>query len=1201
MKTVKRTCLIFWLLLLLPPAGMAQLNRGTITGAVTDSAGAAVPRARITIQNIQTGASYQTESNDSGQYTMPNLPIGAYQLSFEAAGMKKFVRSGIELGVTEVLRVDAKLEVGAVGETIQISAEVPRLQTDTPELSTTMTNKQMVDIPFSFSGGRLMENFTYKTHPGIYGNRWTNNINGGPNFSRDALLDGASTTSWMQGVNVLVAVSMEAVQEFKVQTSGISAEFGRTQGGLYNYVMKSGANEIHGSAYGSLRNEALNANSFANNARGVRRGLDRRQNYAFSFGGPVWVPKVYDGRNKTFFFTAFEHYRERSLFASAPNRTLPIPEFYQGDFSRLLTTTQVGTDALGRSVFRGAIYDPATFRQVADTRPGRAGQMAWVGDPFPGNRIPVARFSQVSQRLNAIASKFHAPTFRDASGQIPLVNNSFSPPPLPRTDDYFFSIKGDQIINERHKLSGSYSQDVNLRLLAQIGGPWNFDEPNGGPLARSRPQREPGRLARLAYDWTISPTLLNHITLSYNRYARDSSSHVKEIDGAAELGIAGLSTPGYPSINWGAGPFVTLESVGLGLSDSQASNAYGFLDTVSFSRGRHFMKAGVDVRFNQRNHRTAKTTENSFMFNFDPLSTAIPGESFSGTQTGYSFASYLLGIVDRGAILDPVGLGDRRRYFAVFFQDDFKVTPKFTLNLGLRWEYQPPGYEAHDQLSSWNPAKIDPASGLPGAYDFAGDCQGCTGERFFGRKSFRNFSPRFGFAYQFGSGLTVRGAYGIYYEADMFNTLPNFGTALGKPTNVQAGGTWQLDPNPVNRWAGIFNWDSGVPSNRFIPPSLDVSWGNRNRPGMIDPDYGRTGYNQQWNLNVQRQLPFNVVLDAGYVGNKSTGLKAGELKRFNQLSPAVLSQFGSRLNNPVRNAEEAAANGIRYPYPGFQGTVGSALRPFPQVQGNQTVEVYGSPLGFSNYHALQLTLNRQFSSGATVYANYVWSKTLTNIRSLRHGDNPSRPLDYYDLRLEKSLAEEDRPHFLKLYFDYQLPIGRGKALWGGAPRVVNAILGGWGLSGIVNYGSGIPMGFFGLTPLAGAGGWNGTVNRANVAAGDLTTGFSRDNFDFFNPAAPNNAFLDKSKFSNPPPLTLGTAAHRLGGARNPMNISEDFALQKNHYFKEKYRLQIRADMLNAFNRTIPAVLSGDVNNPRFGQVTALNGFREIQITVRFEF
>ena len=389
----------------------AQVNRGALTGAITDPSGAVIPNVSVVALNTETGVRYTTTSNDVGQYLHPNLPAGVYQLSFEAAAFHRLERQGIRLSATEVVRVDVSLEVGATSEVVRVNADVPRIRTDTPEVSTTISNKDMVDIPFNFGFGRLMENFTYKVVPGVQGNRFTNNVNGGIYFSRDSLLDGASMTTNQQGNSVNSGVSMEAVAEMKVMTSGISAEFGRAQGAVYNYVMKSGTNEIHGSAYGSIQNEALNANDFASNARGLPRALSRKHNYAFSGGAPVYLPKIYNGRNKTFFYVALEKYEDRSFAFGSPNRTAPLPEFYQGDFSRLLGVNTGQTDGLGNPIARGAIYDPSTFSQLPSGR--------WVGQMFPGNKIPVARFSQVSRNLNDLVTKSYLPTVRDSSGQIP--------------------------------------------------------------------------------------------------------------------------------------------------------------------------------------------------------------------------------------------------------------------------------------------------------------------------------------------------------------------------------------------------------------------------------------------------------------------------------------------------------------------------------------------------------------------------------------------------------------------------------------------------------------------------------------------------------------------------------------------------------------------------------------------------------------
>ena len=1173
--------LLALLVCLLPAAVFAQLDRGTITGLVTDPTGAVVPGVQITVRSTATGAVYETESSQAGQYTQPNLPSGAYQVTFVAQGFKRLVRSGIAVGATAVVRVDATVELGSRAESVEVTADVPRLQTDSPEVGTTLDSQSLLELPLNFSNGRRPEAFAFSVSPGVGGTSYTSHINGSTGFSKEMLVDGASITVNQSGDVNAGMISPEALEEVKVQTAGMSAEFGRTQGGVFNLVLKSGGNAPHGTAYFALRNEALNANTFAEKYRGNPRAQDRKWNWAGSFGGPVYIPKVYDGHNKTFFYFAYERYKERSYGLGSPNKSLPIPDFYEGDLSRLLGPVTTFRDALDRPVVRGAIYDPATFRQLSNQR--------WVGDIFPGNRIPQSRFSKVAQKLNGIAKAHYLPTVRDASGQIPLLNNaSFPTSGAPEWDHHQYSVKADHNFNERHKISGSWYYHFSPRLILDAGGMWEASDMYGGPLAKARRRDDTGGGARFSEDWMISPRLLNHVTLSYNRRGNPQKCVECAINGAAELGIPNLSTTGYPVMNWGGGPFVGLDTPGFTTNSFRADASWGAMDTVSFTRGRHFLKMGVDVR---RNHQNLNPGSNSAQFNFHARGTAIPGESFSGTQTGYAFASYLLGIVDSAALSDPVGMGGRRHYYALFFQDDFKVSQRLTLNLGLRWEHQPPVFEVADRYSSWNPEKTDPATGLPGAYDFAGTCQLCTGKSYFGRKSFRDFGPRIGFAWRPMDKWTVRGAYGILYEADSFNGYNP--TPLGKPTSTAWGGTYSLGSDATQPWAGIFNIDSGIPAGRFSPAGFDLSWGNKNRPGMIDPDYGRTPYVQQWNFSIQRELPKRILLDVAYVGAKATGLKLGEAARINQLPVSALSQYGTKLNNQIRNAQDAAALGVRYPYPGFSGTLTGALRQYPQVLSTQTINVYGAPLGFSTYNALQVTVNRQFAKGLTVYANYVWAKTLANMDSSLIGDNDG-PLDYYNLKLEKAPASFDLPHMFKAHMRYELPMGRG------AGRVLKALIGGWSASAILNYYTGSPMGFGATTALSG--GWNGAANRANIAPGNMRApGFSKDAFELSTILSPSNTYLNKSLFSQPAPLTLGASAPRYTQVRGFGTMNEDLAVQKSYALTEKARLQLRAELLNPFNRHQLGGITTSVNSLNFGQVTTVSGNRQIQVGARINF
>jgi hypothetical protein len=488
-------------------------------------------------------------------------------------------------------------------------------------------------------------------------------------------------------------------------------------------------------------------------------------------------------------------------------------------------------------------------------------------------------------------------------------------------------------------------------------------------------------------------------------------------------------------------------------------------------------------------------------------------------------------------------------------------------------------------------------SGLPGAYDFAGSCNICTGRNYFGTKDYKGFGPRIGFAYRAFGKWVIRGAYDIVYIPDLFNT--NTALPSGKGNSVAWGGTYSFTASSVQPWTGAFNWDNGFPTNRYTPASFNASWADTNSAVMVDPRYGENPYSQQWNLNIQRELIKNLVLDVGYIGNKSNRLYEGELERINQLPPSVLSQYGTKLGNAVTSAAQAAANGIAYPYPGYSGTVAGALRQYPQILGTGVVTVYGAPLGFSTYNSLQVTVNRQFSHGFTAYGSYVFSKNLANDNTLAAAGNTGVPLDYYNLKLEKAVASADTPQMFKAFLDYELPFGRGKSFGSNAPKFVDEILGGWSLGGILTYNSGQPLGFPGSSPLSS---WNGATNRANVAPGDLkAAGFSSSAFQILSTASASDTYLNKSMFSNPAPLTLGTGAVRYTQVRGFGTKNENIGLQKNVRFHEKYRYQLRADFLNAFNRHTLGGIDTTVTDPLFGQVTSVSGNRTIELGMRFDF
>jgi hypothetical protein len=462
-----------------------------------------------------------------------------------------------------------------------------------------------------------------------------------------------------------------------------------------------------------------------------------------------------------------------------------------------------------------------------------------------------------------------------------------------------------------------------------------------------------------------------------------------------------------------------------------------------------------------------------------------------------------------------------------------------------------------------------------------------------GHNSGKNFAPRVGFAYRLFPRTTVRGAYAIFYQG-----FGQYNQTSGNSIRTAWVGSWLLSADPIQPWRGIFNLDSGFPNDRYVQPSFNPSYGNTSGPTMFDPAYLTMPYIQHWNFNIQHEIVRNLVLDVGYLGVKGTRLRGDSLSRLNQLPPSLMQKFGTALLNPVRNAQEAANNGIAYPFAGFSGTVASALRQYPQVVGNSTISNVGSTLGFSNTHMLQVTADKRFSKGLTAFASYVWSKTLNNAESGINGVQSS--LDYYNLKLEKAVATYDLPHMFKGYLAYELPVGKGKAVWSNPGRLGNAVFGGWAVSAILNYFSGTPLALSGASsPLPNA--WNGG-SRVNAAPGAMeASGFSKNNFNLANTSSPTNTYLNKSVFSDIALLTLGNAAYRYTQLRGFGTINEDVGLQKGYRINEKYRIQIRAEFLNIFNRHQPGGIVTDVKNPLFGQVTSVSGNRSVQVGARLDF
>jgi len=1176
-NAVKLSLFLFVLFWLIAPA-VGQADRATISGTVTDSTGAVLPGVDVMLVNVDTGVQTVGLTNDVGNYTLLNIPIGTYQLKFSLEGFKTYERQDFQVTTGQRARLDVVLEVGAPSEVVTIAANSEMVESDNPMVSQTMQSEILTDLPLSFAGGRAIENFAYAVTPGVEGNNWTSNIAGGQAFSKEVLIDGISATAQIQGHIGESSPTMEAVQEFKVQTSSVaSAEYGRTLGGIFQFALKNGTNEFHGSAFYYTRNEALNANTWMNNWNQsqhpeddrYKRARDRQNLYGFSAGGPVVIPKIYNGKDRTFIFGAFEQFEQERYEIGPMDKTVPIPAFLNGDFSRLLTNNVVGTDALGRPVYGGAIYDPATRRTVN-------GQV--VADPFPGNIIPSDRFSGVSKQILDI--------FR--SGYTPMVDRLTNNSGIPRNNDPWFhqtqlTLKGDHAVSDSNKFTGSVIWTQRPRVLIDQGGLWDPKTvPSGGPFANSRKQEVTSRRLTMANNYTFSPALINTFNVAYNRYNNPSLSLEFDNGWPQKLGLSPDAAGNFPVIQFGSAVNgVGTERIGQQWTGRYITNTYVLSDSIAWIKGEHSSKFGGEFWIQQMNSHDG--TQGPLSFNFSNQTTGIPGQSWT-SNVGFGFASFLLGDVDSANRSVPFDLYGRRKYWAVYAQDDFKVNSKLTLNLGLRWE-QPQGYyEKYGRWANFSPYLTNTALGIPGALEFAK-----PGQTFEGDVEWKQIAPRIGLAYRVKENLVLRGGYGIFYLP------PSVQYWGGVPYSFAPGyrGTNRVDA--VGQGTPVFQWDAGYPDN-FLSATQDpnfVTWGMV----AIDEHSLRSAYTHQYNGSVQYTINPDTMVEFTFMGNKGRRLHSGHLRR-NQATRQVYEDPNANPFAWVWDAGSAASAGVPYPYPGFSGQAGFALQPFPQVANTWGPLFYvGSPLGSSGYRSFQGSLTRRMKDGIAANISYNYSRTTGNTES--QFDElwwVGFVQDMYNLDHEaKIVTGYDLTHVFKGLVSYELPLGQGRKWLSGASGVVDAILGGWTVTGIFRYQSGYPMG---IGTSVWRPGWEGAVYADQVGSISLT-GFDGKNFDPANPNDPVNRYFDPAAFANPGGHALGNGERVYEDLRSFGGAYEDIGIMKYWHLAESARLQFRLEALNLFNRHYfgwpsTSLGSGDVGNI----VTTSGEPRNMQVGLR---
>ena len=1121
-------------LFLLTGVLVAQSDRASITGTVRDPSGAVVPAVQVTAVNVGTSLRNTATTNDLGFYTLTNLAIGQYTLTFSRDGFRKYEQKGIVLNVRQVAQIDATLPIGATAETIEVTANASALQTQTATVSTNLTNDVVSTLPLNVYGGRSLSTFMFAYVPGVEGSDYDSHIAGSLSKTKEVMIDGTSAISQIGGYISESSPPFEAVEEFQVSTTSIRSDEGHSGGGVFRYNLKSGTNNWHGSGFSFLHNEIFDANSWRNNyhkavdvaaesdptraaflSKLYSRPDDRLYDWGGSFGGPIV-------KNKLFFYTSAERYTFENYGLGAMNQTVPTTDFLKGDFSALLDTrVTLGTDGAGNPVYKGAIIDPQT------------------GNAFVGNIVPSDRFSAVSQKIVDLYKQSYQPL---APG---FINNNSMPvnQPAPLYKISSVSVKLDYNLSSAHRLNGSYIWSAIPRILADQGGVWAPGSTDGGPLANAYNHRTTAPSIRFSESWTISNSLLNVFNVTFNRFRNPSSAVSQKGNWSSTLGLGDFGAGNFPIIRFQGinsdqhrctpnatdssqcGIQVDESPLGSQFNDFYAGNTGIISDNVSWVKGRHSWKFGAEMRFMQFNSHGDYGVPT---IAFDPAQTA----GTYGGAAGFGFASFLLGQVNQASISEPNNTYGRRKTLSLYAQDDIKVTRKLTLNLDLRWDFNGRYHEKYGRWSNFSPTLLNPVTGQPGALEFARN----GGDSFERKQNFHNFAPHLGAAYQLTPKTVVRGSYGIRYVPLNLNTW--------------GGIPYGFNPGYVlnNQVLTAFNWDGG-----YQGTAVDIGKDpNFTRWGMvsIDPRSLELGNIQEWTVGVQRELTKDFMLDVNVIQNHGYHLQSGYLGA----NQARLADYTA-----MAQADQTWASVTKPGFNNWSGFGWMAVQPFPTVASTWgPLFTVGTPLGNSDYQSMQIALTKRVSHGLSFQASYNLSSS--------HGDTDTAfeelwwagPIqDIYNLGKERhTIASFDQTHVVKGYIVYELPFGKGKSLLSEAHGALNGLVGGWTVNSGFHYNSGTPLRIT-------SSNWYPGMNNVypNLVAGcDVHSGSFNGQIGstYFNPACFVNP--TNSEFGNSP--TYLSNVRRFGLATEDIGINKYFSFGTDGRFK----LNVRYDMFNAFNR-----------------------------------
>jgi hypothetical protein len=1167
----------------------AQLGTATISGVVSDSTGAAIAGASITAIHVETGFRRQTLSNPIGQYNLPSLTPGQYDLTIESPGFKKAEQKGLILQVDQNARIDVNLEVGQLTESIEIVGQAPLVDSQTATLGAVIDTQKILSLPLN---GRNFAQLALLV-PGV---NTGSGAGGAEGFSAAGLradenafqIDGTSNSDSFQG-RITMRPNIDAIQEFKIQTNNYSAEFGKGGGAQVNVITKSGTRDFHGSAWEFVRNDAMQARRFFDTNRrafpcdksdpniATRAACAppfKQNQFGFNLGGPMFLIPKHKGERKTFFFTTYEGFRQTR--GNATLATVPSLAQRNGDFSQNLLTATTVADALGRTFRRGQIFDARSSRAVTDT----SGRPRFVRDPFPGNIIPRDRFDPVAARILADPGFIPLPNTAGATGGNGNPSQNFQDGRSTRSNYDQLIARLDHQFSPNDTVFSRFSfQDSNAY------SPNTF--PGFGTQDNQRQMNVTG-----SYTKVLTPSIVNEFRFGYQGWfqIQAAEDYIDGKDYMTQFNIRGLEyAPKAGLIGSPTFAITGFSGWGNGTGPNKARNhTFQPIETLSFNKGRHFMKAGGELRNVLMNQTRVDTPRGNF--NFDTAGwTGIDGVG----NTGNELAAFELGLARQKArVVSDFRTEYRFREWGAFFQDDFKVFRRLTLNIGLRYMYWTPPYTTDDNYGAFVYPVMCPSYAACGVnfvsfltkespyvpYHAVASKNGFP--RSLTKTEKNDLGPRFGFAWQpFNhSSTVVRGGYGIFYDtvgANVYgDSLLNYPRVFEQQNNL---GLSQNGPPPPEGFIGflIQNPNLGAgPVAQFEPG-----------PNGFPPDF-HNAYVQSWNFGIQRQLPGSMVLEVAYVGTKTTRLQRQE--QSNTAEPlGFRATIPDLTNNP--NIPDNIGSGGRNQF--------RRLVSFTKEQGvivplgNVFLE---TSTGFANYNGGMLRLEKRNSHGLTFITTYAFSKAISDAPGFGGGgaSTGGRMQNVLDRKAEKGLAELDHKQRFTSAFVYELPFGKGRRFGASARGLVDRLIGGWGFDGILTLQSGFPMSIV-------RAGDPGSVGTNSALRPDLIC----------NPNLPRGRqtvekFFKTECYVAPESLIPGDVRYGTAGrstATGPGLIGTDISVRKNTRITEKVKAEFRGEFFNSANHANFATPNRNLGDGNFGRVSDTADPRIIQLGLKLLF